>query len=203
MGSSAMRCCIIPIAAHRPTRLRRTGTIPSTLFQFFDPTGSAFELPQGTIEIIKTIVVSSPTDSRISLPALQNACSSDYTALATDERAVHRGNVGLLDSRQNSVSAPAASVLIVGSGPAGLFAACELLRHGVKPRVVERRLAPHHEARGAALQPALLEISDRAGLIEPFLRAGVRIRQVQLLGPNLHEIATAKFADIGCKYEFQ
>jgi catalase len=29
-----MRCCIIPIAAHRPTRLRRTGTIPSTLFQF-------------------------------------------------------------------------------------------------------------------------------------------------------------------------
>jgi hypothetical protein len=23
-----MRCCIIPIAAHRPTRLRRTGTIP-------------------------------------------------------------------------------------------------------------------------------------------------------------------------------
>ena len=24
-----MRCCIIPIAAHRPTRLRRTGTIPS------------------------------------------------------------------------------------------------------------------------------------------------------------------------------
>jgi hypothetical protein len=30
MGRSAMRCCIIPIAAHRPTRLRRTGTIPST-----------------------------------------------------------------------------------------------------------------------------------------------------------------------------
>ena len=91
----------------------------------------------------------------------------------------------------------------MGSGPAGLFAACELLRHGVKPRVVERRLAPHGETRGTALQPAVLEILDRAGLIEPFLRAGVRIRQVQLLGPNLQEIATAKFADIGCKYEFQ
>ncbi len=34
-----MRCCIIPIAAHRPTRLRRTGTIP-LLLQFIDPTGS-------------------------------------------------------------------------------------------------------------------------------------------------------------------
>jgi 2-polyprenyl-6-methoxyphenol hydroxylase-like FAD-dependent oxidoreductase len=94
-------------------------------------------------------------------------------------------------------------VLIVGSGPAGLFAACELLRHGVRPRVVERRLKPHHEARGTALQPAVLEIIDRAGLIEPFLHAGVYIRQVQLLGPGLQEIVTTKFGGIGCKYEFQ
>jgi len=32
--------CISPIAAHRPTRLYRTGTIP-LLLQFFDPTGRA------------------------------------------------------------------------------------------------------------------------------------------------------------------
>lgn len=103
--------------------------------------------------------------------------------------------------KNETASAP--TVLIVGSGPAGLFAACELLRHGVTPRIVERRLAPHHETRGTALQPAVLEIIDRAGLVEPFLRAGVRIRQVQLLGPGLQELATAKFANIGCKYEFQ
>jgi len=109
----------------------------------------------------------------------------------------------LLDPRQNSASAPAPTVLIVGTGPAGLFAACELVRHGVKPRIVERRLAPHHEARGTALQPAVLEIIDRAGLVEPFLRAGVRIKQVRLLGPGLREIAAVKFAGIGCKYEFQ
>jgi 2-polyprenyl-6-methoxyphenol hydroxylase-like FAD-dependent oxidoreductase len=109
----------------------------------------------------------------------------------------------LLHSRQNGASAPAPTVLIVGTGPAGLFAACELIRHGVKPRVVERRLAPHGETRGTALQPAVLEILDRAGLIEPFLRAGVRIRHIQLLGPGLREIGTADFADIGCEYEFQ
>ncbi|HEY7296338.1 MAG TPA: FAD-dependent monooxygenase [Xanthobacteraceae bacterium] len=91
----------------------------------------------------------------------------------------------------------------MGTGPAGLFAACELVRHGVKPRIVERRLRPHHEARGTALQPATLEIIDRAGLIEPFLCAGVHIRQVQLLGPGLQDIATTKFAGIGSKYEFQ
>jgi 2-polyprenyl-6-methoxyphenol hydroxylase-like FAD-dependent oxidoreductase len=93
--------------------------------------------------------------------------------------------------------------LIVGAGPAGLFAACELLRHGVRPRVVERKLAPHREARGTALQPAVLDILDRAGLIGPFLRAGARICQIQLLGPGLTEIATARLAGLGCKYEFQ
>jgi 2-polyprenyl-6-methoxyphenol hydroxylase-like FAD-dependent oxidoreductase len=99
--------------------------------------------------------------------------------------------------------APAPTVLIVGTGPAGLFAACELVRHGVKPRIVERRLAPHHETRGTALQPGVLEIIDRGGLIEPFLRAGVHIRQVQLLGPGLQEIVTANFAGIDCRYQFQ
>ena len=71
-------------------------------------------------------------------------------------------------------------VLIVGAGPAGLFAACELVRHGIKPRIVERRSGPHHEARGTALQPAVLASLERAGLIEPFLSAGVRIRHIQL-----------------------
>ena len=106
----------------------------------------------------------------------------------------------MLDFHLNDASAP---VLIVGAGPAGLFAACELLRHGVKPRIVERRLAPHSETRGTALQPAVLEILDRSGLIEPFLRTGVRIRHMQLLGPGLREIASADLAGIGCRYEFE
>jgi 2-polyprenyl-6-methoxyphenol hydroxylase-like FAD-dependent oxidoreductase len=110
--------------------------------------------------------------------------------------------VGLVQSKPD-VASPAPPVLIVGSGPAGLFTACELLRYGIRPRVVERRLAPHHEARGTVLQPAVLEIIDRGGLIEPFLRTGVHIRQVQLLGPGLQEISITKFAGIGCKYEFQ
>ena len=41
-----MRCCIISIAAHRPTRLRQTGTIP-LLLQFFDQTALARCLEHG------------------------------------------------------------------------------------------------------------------------------------------------------------
>jgi 2-polyprenyl-6-methoxyphenol hydroxylase-like FAD-dependent oxidoreductase len=106
-------------------------------------------------------------------------------------------------SPRNAAPAPDQTVLIIGAGPAGLFAACELLRHGVKARVVERSLAPHAGTRGTALQPAVLEILDRGGVIEPFLRAGVRIRHIELLGPGLAQIAVATFAGIGCKYEFQ
>src|SRR5271157_5650834 len=95
------------------------------------------------------------------------------------------------------------SVLIVGSGPAGLFAACELARHGVKPRIVEQRLAPHHETRGTALQPAVLEIVARAGLIEPFLSAGVHIKHSQVTGPGMRPITSADFGGVGCRYEFQ
>jgi 2-polyprenyl-6-methoxyphenol hydroxylase-like FAD-dependent oxidoreductase len=106
-----------------------------------------------------------------------------------------------LNSGEAKASDP--TVLIVGTGPAGLFAACELVRHGIVPRIVELRPAPHHETRGTALQPAVLESIDRAGLIEPFLRASVHVRQVQLIGPGLKEIGATAFSDTGSKYEFQ
>jgi 2-polyprenyl-6-methoxyphenol hydroxylase-like FAD-dependent oxidoreductase len=106
-------------------------------------------------------------------------------------------------ARQDGTPASATTVLIVGAGPAGLFAACELLRHGVKPRVVERRVTPHSEARGTAIQPAVLEMLERGGLIEPFLRTGVRIRGVHILGPGLCDLETVDFAGTGCAYEFQ
>src|SRR4051812_14898207 len=101
------------------------------------------------------------------------------------------------------MNASCTDALVIGAGPAGLIAACELLRHGVKPRVVERRQGPHGEARGTALRPATLEMLGRAGLADSFLRAGVRIKHIQLLGPGLREIASEHFADAGSVYEFQ
>ena len=96
-----------------------------------------------------------------------------------------------------------AQVFIIGAGPAGLFAASELLRHGVKPRIVEQRPKPHHETRGTALQPAILEILQKGGIVAPFLAESARIREVELLGPKLKRIGLAEFSGLGCKYEFQ
>src|SRR5580704_2970779 len=80
------------------------------------------------------------------------------------------GKAGMsLNAAQTDDTPSDTQVLIIGAGPAGLFAASELLRHGVTPRIVERRAAPHHETRGTALQPAVLETLDRGGVVEPFL----------------------------------
>jgi 2-polyprenyl-6-methoxyphenol hydroxylase-like FAD-dependent oxidoreductase len=94
-------------------------------------------------------------------------------------------------------------VLIIGAGPAGLFAASEFLRHGVRARIIERRPAPHHETRGTAIQPAVLEILDRAGVVEPFLGDSVRIKEIELLGPGQAPIGLAELTGLGCQYEFQ
>jgi 2-polyprenyl-6-methoxyphenol hydroxylase-like FAD-dependent oxidoreductase len=100
-------------------------------------------------------------------------------------------------------SALTPAVLIIGAGPAGLFAASELIRHGVRPRIVEQRVAPHHETRGTALQPAVLDILDRAGLVEPFISAGVHVKHSELFGPGMQPITSADFGGLGCRYEFQ
>ena len=94
-------------------------------------------------------------------------------------------------------------VLIVGAGPAGLFAACELARHGVSARLVDRMTDPHHEARATALQPAVLELLARAGVVERFLATGVPVRGVRMFGPGLKQVAVGSFAGIGSTYEHQ
>ncbi|MFC5251400.1 FAD-dependent monooxygenase [Streptomyces nigrescens] len=74
-------------------------------------------------------------------------------------------------------------VLVVGAGPVGLTAACELRRRGVRCRVIDRLPAPQPFAKAVGIQPRTLEIWDRMGVAREALAAAAPLRG-QLLYVN-------------------
>ncbi len=63
-------------------------------------------------------------------------------------------------------------VLIVGAGPTGLMLACELQRHGVSCRVIEKANVPSDKSRALVLHARTLEILESMGIAERFLEHG-------------------------------
>jgi 2-polyprenyl-6-methoxyphenol hydroxylase-like FAD-dependent oxidoreductase len=101
-----------------------------------------------------------------------------------------------------------ADVLVIGAGPAGLFAALELARHGVRARVVERQPRPHQQARATALQPGTLEILQQAGCLDRVLGASVHVGFARVFDADLSCLSELAFSVLassgaGCPWEFQ
>lgn len=71
-------------------------------------------------------------------------------------------------------------VLIVGAGPTGLFAACELARYGVSVRIIDRAPARSAHSKALGVQARSLEVLDQGGIAETLIERGLQVRQVQL-----------------------
>jgi 6-methylpretetramide 4-monooxygenase / 4-hydroxy-6-methylpretetramide 12a-monooxygenase len=97
---------------------------------------------------------------------------------------------------------PQDDVLVVGAGPSGLFAACELARHGIRVRLVEREVQRHRQARATAIQPGTLDILDSVGLLSPFLETAEHVQCTRLYRADLSELRAASFKGIDCRCEF-
>jgi 2-polyprenyl-6-methoxyphenol hydroxylase-like FAD-dependent oxidoreductase len=67
-------------------------------------------------------------------------------------------------------------VVIVGAGPCGLTAACELRRFGIPVRLLEAAPEAHSGSRAIQLWPPALEIFRELGFLDEAERRGVRIR---------------------------
>ena len=94
-------------------------------------------------------------------------------------------------------------MLVVGAGPSGLFAAVELARHGVRPRIVERRPHPHREARATAVQPGTLEVLARAGVLDEVLASSMHLPFARVFDAGLTQVSEMRFAGAGCRWEHQ
>jgi 2-polyprenyl-6-methoxyphenol hydroxylase-like FAD-dependent oxidoreductase len=66
-------------------------------------------------------------------------------------------------------------VLVVGAGPVGLTAACELLRRGVDVRIVDAAAARTDKSRALGIQARTLEALDGMGIADRFVAAGRKI----------------------------
>ena len=74
-------------------------------------------------------------------------------------------------------SAESCDVLVIGAGPVGLTMACELKRHGVSVRLVERKAKPDPHPNAAVVHVRTLEILSFMGAVEEFLRMGHPLRE--------------------------
>jgi 2-polyprenyl-6-methoxyphenol hydroxylase-like FAD-dependent oxidoreductase len=86
-----------------------------------------------------------------------------------------------------------ADVLVIGAGPVGLTLACELQRHGVKVRLVERREQPLAHPNAAVVHVRTLEILSAMGAVAGFIEEGYAL-------PGIHVRAFGKrlgFVDVG------
>lgn len=66
-------------------------------------------------------------------------------------------------------------VLIVGAGPVGSFLAIELLRHGLKPRIVDKAPTRSTHSKALAVQMRTIEAFEDVGIHQAFLDTGNRV----------------------------
>ncbi|MER5483488.1 FAD-dependent monooxygenase [Streptomyces sp. NPDC002812] len=70
---------------------------------------------------------------------------------------------------------PAYDVLIVGGGPTGMMAACELLRRGIRVRIVDRAPEPSPFPKALLVWPRSFDLFEDLGVLPRLREAGLQI----------------------------
>lgn len=63
-------------------------------------------------------------------------------------------------------------VLVVGAGPTGLTMACELARHGITPRIIDKAPAPSDKSKAFGIHARTLEVFETMGIVDTVLGQG-------------------------------
>jgi 2-polyprenyl-6-methoxyphenol hydroxylase-like FAD-dependent oxidoreductase len=65
-------------------------------------------------------------------------------------------------------------VVVVGAGPVGLVAACELARRGIRVRVIDKLAGPTTESRAIAIHSRSLDMFDRMDIVDDLVATGAK-----------------------------
>ncbi|KAF1842812.1 FAD monooxygenase-like protein [Cucurbitaria berberidis CBS 394.84] len=80
--------------------------------------------------------------------------------------------------RDEDYSSFMSDVLVVGAGPAGLMLADNLVRYGIKTRIIDDRPDRTLTGRADGLQPKTIETLRQMRVAEPLLRKGVKVYDI-------------------------
>ena len=72
------------------------------------------------------------------------------------------------------------SILIVGAGPTGLTVAAQLVHHGIRPRIIDKKGEPTNLSKAAGVNARSLELLEPAGLSQRLIDAGLIVREGNL-----------------------
>ncbi|SFV13600.1 2-polyprenyl-6-methoxyphenol hydroxylase [Methylobacterium sp. 174MFSha1.1] len=92
-----------------------------------------------------------------------------------------------------------AKVLVVGAGPVGLTLACELARHGVRPRIIDAAPRPSAYCRAIGVTPRTLEVWDDMGVARTMIDAGLWLTGLRSI-VNGRSTGDAAQPDLGLPY---
>lgn len=69
-------------------------------------------------------------------------------------------------------------ILIVGGGPTGVTLGCQLLRHGIPCRIVERLPDQTKQSKAININSGSLQMFDRLGFADRFVAGGIKVRHI-------------------------
>lgn len=89
-------------------------------------------------------------------------------------------------------------VLIVGAGPTGLMVACELKRHGIPFRIIDKNTESTKGSNATWIQTRTLEIFDIIGILNHFLKPGHKCEAINfyLKGKEIGKISLTEIDSI-------
>ena len=92
-------------------------------------------------------------------------------------------------------------VVVVGAGPVGLVAACELARRGVSVRIIDKLAEPTDESRAIAVHARSLDMFDRMGIIDELVATGVKATNMRMLSGG-RQLFQVKFDGVDSAFPY-